>query len=54
MITRAADESAPLQHTQWRIWQELVVRFRFFEIAPIQDWARLIARLDSRGIRTAG
>ena len=54
MITRAADESAPLQHTQWRIWQELVVRFRFFEIAPIQDWARLIARLDSRAIRTAG
>ena len=36
MITRAADASAPLQHTQWRIWQELVVGFRLFEISPTQ------------------
>ena len=53
-ITHATDESVPLQHTQWRIWHELIVRFHLFEIAPIADWVSLIARLDSRGIRTPG
>ena len=54
MITHAADESAPLQHTQWRIWKGLGAGFRLFEIAPIQDLARLIAWLDSRWIRVPG
>ena len=54
MITHATDESAPLHHTQWRIWHELIVRFHLFEIAPIADWVSLIARLDSREIRTPG
>ena len=54
MVTRATDESAPLRHTQWRIWRELVGRFHLFEIAPTQDWVRLIDRPDPQGIGATG
>ena len=48
MITHAADEAAPLQRKQWRIWRELIVRFHLFGTSPISDWVSPIARLDSR------
>ena len=54
IITCATDGSVPLQHKQWRIWHALIVRFLLFEIAPIQDWVLLRARLDFRGIRAPG
>ena len=48
VITHNAGESASLQHTQWRIWCELIARYHLFEIAPIADCVSLISRLDSR------
>ena len=52
MIVHASDEQIPLEHTQWRIWRQLLIRFHLFEVTDIKAWVALIARFDSRGIRS--
>ena len=49
-IARASDEQVPSGHTQWRIWRQLLIRFRLFEVTDIKSWVALITRSDSRGI----
>ena len=34
MTTRAADESAPLQQKQWRIWKGLIAGRHLYETTP--------------------
>ena len=51
MIVHASDEPIPPEHTQWRIWRQLMIRFHLFEVTDIKAWVALIARFDSRGIR---
>ena len=51
MIAHASDEQIPMADTQWRIWRQLLIRFRLFEVTDIRNWAALIARFDTRGIR---
>ena len=48
-IARASDEQIPLEHTQWRIWRRLLVRFHLFEVTDIKNWVAPIARFDTRG-----
>ena len=49
-VVRASDEQIPLVHTQWRIWRQLLIRLRLFEVADSMAWVALISRFDSRGI----
>ena len=50
MIAHATDETTPIQHGNWRIWQMLLIRYRLFELADTLQWATLIARMDSANI----
>ena len=52
MIVHASDEQIPREHTQWRIWRQLIIRFHLFEISDIKAWAAPISRFRSRGIRS--
>ena len=52
MIIYAADDAIPLEHTQWNLWRTLMARHRLFEITDMRHWVSLVARLDTRGIRT--
>ena len=54
MIVRATDESIPIHHTNWRIWQEIIARFRLFEAAEIGVWIATSELLGSFGILTPG
>ena len=50
-IAHSENEQIPMEHTHWRIWRLLLIRFHLFEVADIRSWAALISRFDSRGIR---
>ena len=52
MIAHATDETVPIYSSAWRIWHELIVRFRLFELAGLREWVTLVARFESKGIRT--
>ena len=52
MIVRASDEEMPLEHTQWRIWRILLIRFQLFEVTDVKAWVALISRFGARGIRS--
>ena len=52
MIAHSADEAVPLEHPQWALWEGLIARYHLFEMAPTSDRATLVAKLDTRGIRS--
>ena len=52
MLLHATDDTIPIFATNWRIWHELIIRFHLFEIADVLEWVALVARFDSKGIRT--
>ena len=52
MIAHSADESRPFEHAQWALWRGVIVRYHMFEISPLRDWVALVARLDTKGLRT--
>ena len=52
MIVRATDEAMPILHSRWALWQGVITRFHLYEIAGVKCWISLIARFDTRGIRS--
>ena len=52
MIAHATDETRTFEHAQWALWRGAIIRYYLFEISPLRGWISLVARLDSRGIRT--
>ena len=51
-IAHAAGESNPIGRPNWLLWKALVIRYHLFEAADTTQWISLIAKLDTRGIRT--
>ena len=49
-IVHATDETAPIQHGNWRIWHMLIIRYHLFELADTRQWMTLVARLGSMNI----
>ena len=49
MVAHASDEEMALEHTQWRIWRLLLIRFHLSEVADVMAWVALISRFDARG-----
>lgn len=52
MRVRATDVSIPLHHTQWVVWKETNSRLRLLEVSDIRARVALIARFDTRGVRS--
>ena len=52
MLAQSTGDTIPIYASAWRIWHELIIRLRLFEIAEIREWVTLVARFDSKGIRT--
>ena len=52
MIARASDPGVPILHTQWELWKTVIAKYHLFEIADLQSWTSLVARLDTKSVRT--
>ena len=52
MIAHASDPCVPILHTQWELWKTVIVKYHLFEIADLQSWTSLVARLDTKSVRT--
>ena len=52
MLIYAAGEKSTILHHQWIVWQKLITRFHLFGTTGITTWMGLIARFDTRNVRT--
>ena len=47
------DPSRPILRGEWEMWKSVIIRPHLYEIAAHHYWGCLIARFDSRGIRSS-